>query len=360
MTNQNNTSLCLHPDSLIKDLARSFDAVGALIAKVRLDQWSAPTPCSDWTVRALVDHLIGMNRVFIALLAGQTPPQRPAAGHVERDPVGAYRDTAAALLSAFTAPGVLAREYQGPLGSATGAERLQIRLYDLLAHGWDLARATGQRAELPDAVAEQSLAFARSQVSEQARHGRFGPAQNIEGRASAIERLVAFLGRPVDTAPVTHPTNERLVSARLRRAIVLRAREDACEILTGGRLRSVRYAPRFPSPRTERVSPGHLVAVATGPDGTEAVVWRWYDAVVLGEQDKLIRLWEPAHGEVLAQQRPAYVSSRPGTRAYLSAGLPGAQWWVAGPAAAAAENADVELDEVERLYTEHNLWDDLV
>jgi hypothetical protein len=62
----------------------------------------------------------------------------------------------------------------------------------------------------------------------------------------------------------------------------------------------------------------------------------------------------------LGQPRPAYLSSRPGTRAYLSAGLPGAEWWVAGPAATAAESADVELDEVERLYTEHNLWDDLV
>lgn len=46
----------------------------------------------------------------------------------------------------------------------------------------------------------------------------------------------------------------------------------------------------------------------------------------------------------------------PGTRAYLSAGLPGADWWVAGSAVARAEDADVELDEVQRLYTEHNLW----
>lgn len=360
MTNRNNASSSLHLDSPIDDLARSFDAVDALIAQVRPDQWSAPTPCANWTVRALVDHLIGMNRVFIELLAGQAPPQRPAADHVERDPVGAYRDTAAALLSAFTAPGVLDRDYQGPLGSATGAERLQIRLYDLLAHGWDLARSTGQRAELPDDVAERSLAFAGTHVSEQARSGRFGPAQAVDECASAIERLVAFLGRPVDTVPVTCPTDERLVSARLRRGIVLRVREDACEILTDGRLRSVRYAPRFPSPRIERVSPGHLVAVATALDGTDALVWRWYDAVVLEEQDELIRLWEPAHGEVLAQRRPAYVSSRPGTRAYLSGGLPGAEWWVAGPAAGAAENADVELDEVERLYSEHNLWDDLV
>lgn len=357
MTNPDNTSSSLHHDPLIGDLARSFNAVGALIAQVRPGRWSAPTPCTDWTVRQLIDHLVGMNRVFTALLAGQAPPQRQAVDHVELDPVGAYRDTAAALLSAFAAPGVLDRTYQGPLGSATGAERLKIRLYDLLAHGWDLAAATGQRAELPDDAAERSLAFARTQITEQMRPGRFAPAQPVDQQAPAIERLAAFLGRPV---PATHPTNEGLVSTQLRRGIVLRVREDACEILTDGRVRSVRYASRFPSPRTERVSPGHLVAVATAPDGTDAVLWRWYDAVVLGEQDNVIKLWEPAHGEVSAQQGPAYVPSQPGTRAYLSAGLPGAEWWVAGPAAAAAENADVELDEVERLYTKHNLWDDLV
>lgn len=61
-----------------------------------------------------------------------------------------------------------------------------------------------------------------------------------------------------------------------------------------------------------------------------------------------------------AHPRPAYPSSRPGTRAYLSSGLPGAEWWVAGAATVTAENADVEFDEVERFYTEHHLWDDLV
>ena len=47
----------------------------------------------------------------------------------------------------------------------------------------------------------------------------------------------------------------------------------------------------------------------------------------------------------------------PGTRAYLSSGLPGAEWWVAGRAVDRAEDADVELNEVERLYTDHGMWD---
>jgi uncharacterized protein (TIGR03086 family) len=185
---------------MVEQLGRAFAAVGDLIAKVRPDQWSAPTPCTDWTVRRLVDHLIGMNRAFAALLADEPPPQR-AADHIEADPVGAYRDSATRLQAAFDQPGVLERTYRGPLGTATGAERLQIRLYDLLAHGWDLAQATRQPVELPDDVAEQALAFVRTHLTEQARPGRFGPARMVADHAPAIERLVAFLGRPVNTDP---------------------------------------------------------------------------------------------------------------------------------------------------------------
>lgn len=121
----------------------------------------------------------------------------------------------------------------------------------------------------------------------------------------------------------------------------------------------MRYASLFPSPRTERVAPGHLVAVASTPDGAEAVVWRWYDAVVLGEEDGSVWMWELAHGEVLARARQTQQRHQPGTRAYLSAGLPGAEWWVAGAATTRAEDANVELDEVKRFYTENRLWDRL-
>ncbi len=90
------------------------------------------------------------------------------------------------------------------------------------------------------------------------------------------------------------------------------------------------------------------------------VIWRWYDAVVLGEEARLIRMWEPAHGEVLAQPRRPQQPWLPGTRAYLSAGLPGADWWLAGAVATKAEDADVELAEVELFYNAHDLWDELV
>jgi len=86
---------------------------------------------------------------------------------------------------------------RGPLGDATGAERPQIRLYDLLAHGWDLGRATGISARLPDDLAEQALPFVGDRLSTQLRTGRFAEPQPIDDTATAIERLAASLGRQV-------------------------------------------------------------------------------------------------------------------------------------------------------------------
>ena len=100
-----------------------------------------------------------------------------------------------------------------------------------------------------------------------------------------------------------------------------------------------------------------MVAVATAPDGSEGVIWRWYDAVVLGEEADGVRWWwEHAHGEVVARQCRAHQQRSVGGRAYLSAGLPGADWWVAGAAAAKAEDADDELSDVESFCDEHDLW----
>jgi hypothetical protein len=147
-----------------------------------------------------------------------------------------------------------------------------------------------------------------------------------------------------------------VITPRLRCGIVLGSEEDACQALARGKIVSVRYAPQFPAPRRERVLPGHLVAIAEAPDAVAVVVWRWYDAVVLGSDTGSVRLWEPAHGEVVAQRRRPQQQYGPGTRAYLSAGLPGAEWWVAGKAVDQAEDAEVELGEVGRLYTEHDMW----
>ena len=142
-------------------------------------------------------------------------------------------------------------------------------------------------------------------------------------------------------------------------AIVLRTEEEACTVFWHETPTVVPYAAPFPRPRTGRVAPGHLAAIATLGDGRYFVIWRWFDAVVLGAVDGQLRLWEPVHGEVVARQRAGHPMPQPGSRAYASAGLPGAEWWLAGPAVASAQAAEVDLHEVARFFTENGLWSNL-
>jgi uncharacterized protein (TIGR03086 family) len=196
----------MNPSPSVDQLSRALRVVSDLVTGVRSKQWSAPTPCTDWNVHQLVNHLVAVNLTIASLLSGQALPER-GLDHLGDDPAGAYRASGATLRAAFDQPGIFERSFRGSLGTATGEEFLQIRLYDLLAHGWDLAHATGQPAVLPEDLAEQALTFARVQLSTQPRTGRFGPVQPTADDAPAIDRLVAFLGRSAnagDTA--TTPT----------------------------------------------------------------------------------------------------------------------------------------------------------
>lgn len=160
-------------------------------------------------------------------------------------------------------------------------------------------------------------------------------------------------------AGMNTPPDRNESTRRLRQAVVLSTTEEACTVFAEGHRDVVPYATPFPKPRAERVAPGHLVALATAASGCEVVIWRWFDAVVLDGAGTTVSLWEPAHGSVLAQRRNPHRVYLPGSRAYLSAGLPGAQWWVAGPVVERAEDADVDLDEVEQFFTGLGLWDGL-
>jgi uncharacterized protein (TIGR03086 family) len=175
----------------VDQLSRALRVVGDLVTGVRPEQWSAPTPCTDWNVHQLVNDLVAMNLTFAGLLSGQAPPERGL------DHLGDDLQAPAALpgprcMLRSISSASLERSFRGPLGTATGEERLQIRLYDLLAHGWDLAQATGQRAVLPEDLAEQALTFARVQLATQPRTGRFSPAQPTADDAPAIDQLVQF------------------------------------------------------------------------------------------------------------------------------------------------------------------------
>lgn len=146
-------------------------------------------------------------------------------------------------------------------------------------------------------------------------------------------------------------------SPTARAAIVLQPGEQRCEVTFGVDTAFVEYGSPF-SPRAKSLTPGQLVAVTDNPDVPRLIIWRWYDAVVLGQSAEQVRLWEPNHGEVVARSRNARYRYVAGTRAYASAGLPGADWWVVGHVGS-VEDADVDMDQVYEFYSKHDLWSGL-
>jgi len=172
-------------------LTRALDAAGALVEGVRPDQWDAATHLPGWTVRDLVDHLVAGTRLVSARLLDRPEEDPPD------DLVTAYRQARDALLAAFAQPGVFERMVTVPAGTVPGAVALHLRLTELLVHGWDLARATGQpTVGLPADLAEQELAFSRVQLGRiPPDRSPFAPPEPVAEDAPAIDRLAALLGR---------------------------------------------------------------------------------------------------------------------------------------------------------------------
>ena len=174
--------------------------MGELIHAIQPDQWHASTPCLDWTVHRLVEHLAGKNLVFAAVLAEQPLPQRGDGMHSDQL-APAYFDSAAVLLDAFRQPGVLDRTYRArsvPPAANSGYRSACMTFWPTAGTS---PRPSDVRPICPEDAAEASLAFARAGwPSRTPRRWLFRPARHVADAAPAIVRLVAFLGRDVPTA----------------------------------------------------------------------------------------------------------------------------------------------------------------
>jgi uncharacterized protein (TIGR03086 family) len=167
-------------------------------------------------VRDLLNHLVGGNHAFAAVLTGQGPPDR-GADHLGDDPSGAYRRSGHALQAAFARPGVMDKTVIVPAGAVSGAVALDLRITEILVHGRDLADATGQPTTgLPDDLAETELAFSRRALA-QLRPDRhpFAPPQPVSEDAPVVDRLAALLGRPL-TRSAQEPADDQIAASGAR------------------------------------------------------------------------------------------------------------------------------------------------
>jgi len=172
-----------------------------IIKDVRPGQATARTPCTEWDVRTLLGHVIGTLWLTEGLFTGQPPRYQMAPGGLPEadlgrdDPAAAYAEASAAALAAVGAGDALTRVHDTPLGDMPGPVLAGFSTLDITVHGWDLARATGQPADLDGRLAAHVLAFAEQAITPDTRAPRIGPARPVPADAPVTERLVAFLGR---------------------------------------------------------------------------------------------------------------------------------------------------------------------
>ena len=148
---------------------------------------NAATPCDEWDVRALMNHMLDAQRYFVAAARGQdvSPPSPKPPRLLGDDPVSDFEAARDDTLGTFGRDGVL--DKTGP--------SLGIAFCDLLVHSWDLAKATGQDTTMPEGLADAAYQMIHGRLSDEQRKGAFKPELPAPPNASAQDRLLAYTGR---------------------------------------------------------------------------------------------------------------------------------------------------------------------
>lgn len=154
-------------------------------------QYDAATPCEGWSVRDVVDHAIDTERAFLAqrgLDIGVDPDRT--------EPAVAWRAHAAGVGATLSRDGVADTAYDGYFGPTTVADTMaDFYGWDLVIHGWDIARATGQDWTIDDDEAARLGATADGWGPALHSEGVCGPEVSVAADASPQDRLLARLGR---------------------------------------------------------------------------------------------------------------------------------------------------------------------
>ncbi len=176
----------------------ALDATREVVAGITDDQWTRPTPCAEWDVRALLNHVVAGNWWASRLAAGATIEEVGSeydGDLLQPSPLGEYHESAVAAARAFEAPGALEAPCAVSYGPVPGFVYAGHRLVDVAIHGWDLAVGTGQPSPLTPDLVDACRRVLEPQLDLLRASGMFGSAQPIPADADATTRLLLTLGR---------------------------------------------------------------------------------------------------------------------------------------------------------------------
>jgi uncharacterized protein (TIGR03086 family) len=182
---------------------RHADSFERKIAAVPPEQWSNPSPCREWDARDVVDHIVSMHAVVLRP-AGREPGRAPS---VREDPLAAFQAARADVAAVLDDPELAGTECETPAGQMTiGRQIDEVVSEDLVLHGWDLARATGQDDTMdPDDVARLwsiTTAIPADLMEKYRTPGAWGPGVEVYGPEVTVpesaplqDRLLGLIGR---------------------------------------------------------------------------------------------------------------------------------------------------------------------
>jgi uncharacterized protein (TIGR03086 family) len=181
-----------HVDTLRGVYAHTAEVIG----QVRPDHLDLPTPCTEWNVRELLNHTIGVVFGIAGSVTGEPAPSGDAPDFTTGDgAVVAFDQASQRSLAAWSADGIFDGTVDFGAGDMPAEAGIGINALDTLTHSWDIAEAIGHDRAMDPTIAEAVLAASKMIISDDIRAGRFGPAVTIDDAAPAHDRLAAFLGR---------------------------------------------------------------------------------------------------------------------------------------------------------------------
>ena len=167
-----------------------------LVEGTRADQLGNTTPCSEWTVRDLLSHVIGGGHMFAAGLRGESVAAGDPGDLVGDDHRAAFRTSIDGFSAALAGTDDLDQPVTLPFGTLPAVAALQLAAGDLLVHSWDLATATGQPFDPPVEFVEASYGFFRVAVNDDLRAaGMFGRPVAVADDATPLGKLLGHAGR---------------------------------------------------------------------------------------------------------------------------------------------------------------------
>lgn len=155
---------------------------------------SKPTPCSEFDVRGLLNHVIG-GLAMLTTAADGGKAAMPEGDQFGSDPAGVYDQRRRALITAVRGEGALDRNWEMPFGTMPGAMMAGIAFMEHLTHAWDVAKATGQETKLPADLVTECMELVTPMGAMLRMPGVCGPAVSVPDDAPPQDKFIAFLGR---------------------------------------------------------------------------------------------------------------------------------------------------------------------